>query len=217
MFDSMILLWSLFQILATITSLLCIHRDDTLEPKHKVFLSHSGVQKYFVEQLCVDLERCDRYPFFDKRRYSLPIGRHFPKLIFEAIQLCQVGVVVLSEDFFIRSKWPMLELVAMTKNPKLVIIPVFLGVSLKQVQDSKHRKKWLSIWRGWARKDKRIDIEGWCGVLKALGPLNSLVYDGLSEVSFREKIVQVVCDIVLPQTRWKDSHIQGRSRLFQVI
>ena len=187
-----------------------------MEPKHAVFLSHSGAQKNFVEQLCVDLERHDRYPFFDKRRYSLPIGRHFPKLIFEAIQQCQVGVVVLSEDFFIRSKWPMLELVAMTKNPKLVIIPVFLGVSLKQVQDPKHQKKWLSIWNGWAQKDKRVDIEGWCGALKALGPVNSLVYDGLSKVSFREKIVQAICGIVLPQTRWKDSHVQGRSRLLQV-
>ena len=40
--------------------------EHVLEPKHKVFLSHSGAQKDFVEQLCVDLQRLDRYPFIDK-------------------------------------------------------------------------------------------------------------------------------------------------------
>jgi hypothetical protein len=72
----------------------------------------------------VDLEQCDRYPFFDKRWDSLPIGRNFPKLIFEAIEQCEVGVVVLSKEFFTRSKWPMLELAAMVKRSKIVIIPV---------------------------------------------------------------------------------------------
>ncbi|KAG0620243.1 hypothetical protein M758_4G201100 [Ceratodon purpureus] len=73
--------------------------NHLLEHKHKIFLSHSGAQKDFVEQLCIDLEGCDRYPFFDKRQCSLPIGEEFPKLIFDAIRQCQVGVVILSEDF----------------------------------------------------------------------------------------------------------------------
>jgi hypothetical protein len=73
--------------------------DQSLESKHKVFLSHSGAQKDFVEHLCVDLERCDRYPFFDKRRNSFRIGEKFPKLIFDAIEQCWVAVVVLSESF----------------------------------------------------------------------------------------------------------------------
>ena len=82
-----------------------------------MFLSHSGAQKDFVEQLCVDLQRWDRYPFFDKLRSSLPIGERFPKRIFDAIEQCPVGVVVLSEEFFM-SKWPMLELHAMVKKHK---------------------------------------------------------------------------------------------------
>ena len=90
-------------------NLICI-RDNPLEAKHKVFLSHSGVQKDFVEQLCVDLERCDIYPFFDKRQRSLPIGEEFPNLIFEAIGQCEVGVLVFLEEFFCETKWPMLEL-----------------------------------------------------------------------------------------------------------
>jgi hypothetical protein len=114
-------------------------RDEAvLEAKHKVFLSHSGAQKNFVEQLCVDLERYDRYPFFDKRRHSLGIGQHFPKAIFQAIRQCQVGVVILSEEFFTRTKWPMLELAALVEskkqssNSELVIMPVFLGISREQ-------------------------------------------------------------------------------------
>ena len=98
---------------------------------HKVFLSHSSAQKGFVEQLCVDLERCDRHPFFDKRHSSLPFGANFPQLIFQAIQQCQVGVLVLSQDYFTCTKWPMLELVAMAKfklqNPHFIILPIFLA------------------------------------------------------------------------------------------
>lgn len=183
-----------------------------------MFLSHSGAQKNFVEQLCLDLERCDRYPFFDKRRDSLPIGRKFPKLIFEAIKGCEVGVVVLSKEFFTRSKWPMLELVAMTKNFRLVIIPVFLDISVQEVYDPKIRKKWLAVWHSWARNDKRgLNVQDWCKALEIIRPINALVYSKQGEVSFREEIVEEVCKIVLPQTKWTDSHVQGRSRLCKVI
>lgn len=198
--------------------LVCMCRDEitALEPKHKVFLSHSGAQKDFVEQLCVDLERRDRYPFFDRRRSSLPIGENFPKLIFEGIEQCEVGVVVFSEEFFTRSKWPMLELVAMTKNPKLVIIPVYLNILLEEVHDVKKREMWLSVWRGWAKEDERLDIQEWCRVFKRLRPLNGLVYNGGGEVSFRKEIVEAVCKIVLSEGRCRDSHIQGRLRLCKV-
>ncbi|KAG0615190.1 hypothetical protein M758_5G022300 [Ceratodon purpureus] len=192
-------------------------RHYTLEPKHKVFLSHSGAQKSFVEQLCVDLERRDRYPFFDRRQSSLPIGKNFPNLIFEAIEQCEVGVLVLSEEFFTRSKWPMVELVAMRKNPNLELIPVYFDIAVKQVCNLEKQKRWLKVWHGWSLNDTRIDIEEWQRALKALGPINGLIYDGLSEVSFREKIVDVVCELVLPQSKWKDSHVQGRSRLCQVV
>lgn len=193
-------------------------RVRTLEPKHKVFLSHSGAQKDFVEQLCVDLERCDRYPFFDKRRSCLPIGRNFPKLIFEAIGQCEVGVVVVSKEFFTESKWPMLELAAMVKSSKMVIIPVYLGISLEEVRGMQHHKEWWSIWSVWAKdKKKRIDIEEWEEALKALGPLNSLIYKGDGEVGFRAKIVEAVCEKVLPLSRWEECHIQGRNRMVKVF
>ena len=45
-----------------------------LKPKHTIFMSHSGAQKNFVEQLCEDLIRAKQAPFFDKRPDSLPKG-----------------------------------------------------------------------------------------------------------------------------------------------
>lgn len=125
-----------------------------------VFLSHSEAQKDFVEQLCVDLESCDRSVFFEKRSDKLPKGEPFPQHIFKAIQRCQVGVVVLSEEFFC-SKWPILELVEMSKtmklsNSRLKIMPIFLSISPAECRDKTNHRRWLSVWCEWAREDSRI-------------------------------------------------------------
>lgn len=196
-------------------------RDYALQPKHKIFLSHSGAQKGFVEQLCVDLERCDRYPFLDKRRDCLPIGKDFPSLIFQAIEQCEVGVVVLSEEFFTKTKWPMLELVAMTnvkkRNPSFTIMPVLLGITLSQCRDAEKHKKWISTWNTWAKSDSRIEVKDWENALQLFGPTNALPYNSeLGEVKFREELVEAICKLVPPETRLEDSHIQGRSRLCKV-
>ncbi|KAG0559593.1 hypothetical protein KC19_10G116800 [Ceratodon purpureus] len=192
-----------------------------LEAKHKVFLSHSGAQKDFVEQLCVDLERCDRHLFFDKRRSSLPIGEKFPSLIFDAIRQCHVGILVLSKEFFTKTKWPMLELVAMVRelkspNSRLKLIPVFYKLSREEWLDHENRSKWIAQWKEWASVDKSICIEEWKKALDALKSINSLMMrDG--EVHLHREIVDAVCKIVLPETRWDDSHVQGRSRLCEIL
>ncbi|KAG0554019.1 hypothetical protein KC19_12G056800 [Ceratodon purpureus] len=197
--------------------------DHILEAKHKIFLSHSGAQKDFVEQLCVDLERCDRYPFFDKRRSSLPIGEKFPKLIFDAIEQCHVGVVVLSKEFFTKSKWPMLELNAMVKESKkpssrIKIIPIYYLISIEDFKDIKIQKQWISHWQKWSKKDIRIKVEEWKDALKVLASINGLLMKGgCCDVQFREEIVMEVCGLVSSETRWDDSHVQGRSRSCKVI
>ncbi|KAG0588917.1 hypothetical protein KC19_2G278200 [Ceratodon purpureus] len=129
--------------------------DFALQAKHKIFLSHSGSQKGFVEHLCVELEGCYRFPFFDKRRESLPIGEDFPRHIFDAIRQCDVGVVILSDEF-ITSKWPMMELVAMHERvlnevekgkSKFKVIPVFFKTSPKDLNDHAKCSEWLSCWQ----------------------------------------------------------------------
>jgi hypothetical protein len=193
----------------------------SLHSKHKIFLSHSGAQKDFVEQLCVDLERCGRHPFFDKRSDSLPIGENFPQHIFDAIKQCRVGVVILSEEFFTRSKWPMIELVAMVEEAKIrkcsfKIMLVYLCISLHQFCDPIKRKEWLSCWEELAMKDTRVNVKEWEDALKYLHPLNSMVYNGLGEVKFRKSIIDEICRVVPPETMLEDSHIQGRSRMCKV-
>ena len=184
-----------------------------------MFLSHSGAQKDFVEQLCVDLQRWDRYAFFDKLRSSLPIGERFPKRIFDAIEQCHVGVVVLSEEFFM-SKWPMLELHAMVKKYKksqMIIIPVFYLISIDDLKDSKKRKRWISKWKELVALDKCIQVEEWIECLRILESINGLVMkEGMGDVKFREEIVNEVCGKVPSETRWDDSHVHGRLRSCEV-
>lgn len=115
---------------------------------HNVFLSHSGAQKNFVDQLCVDLVRVGQTPFFDKR--SLSKGEEFAQQIITAAQECEVAIVVISEEYFSRSKWPMLELAAITQAPsKPRILPLFLGLSCKEFKKSKRRERWFRIWEEW--------------------------------------------------------------------
>ncbi|KAG0613625.1 hypothetical protein M758_6G117100 [Ceratodon purpureus] len=188
-----------------------------LEPKQKVFLCHSGAQKGFVEQLDKDLRSVDRHPFFDKDRDSLPIGHNFPNLIFRAIDHCQVGVVILSEEFFMRSHWPMFEVVRMVECGRK-IMPIFHGISPEDLSNKEKLVEWKSKWEEWAKCNKRIDVPKWETTLRSLRPLNGLVYNcAVSEVKFREEIVKEICKIVPAFHVWDYSHVQGRSRLSKVI
>ncbi|KAG0627844.1 hypothetical protein M758_2G232200 [Ceratodon purpureus] len=200
--------------------------DVALQAKHKIFLSHSGSQKGFVEHLCVELEGCYRFPFFDKRRESLPIGEDFPRHIFDAIRQCDVGVVILSDEF-ITSKWPMMELVAMHERvlnevekgkSKFKVIPVFFKTSPKDLNDHAKCSEWLSCWQELAKKNrKRVEVGKWEAALKYLRKLNGVVYEGFGEVKFMKEIVDEICKVVPAEIKMEDSHIQGRSRICNII
>ena len=169
----------------------------------------------------MDLESCNRFVFLDIQPESLPKGEPFPQCIFQAIQQCQVEVVVLSEFFC--SKWPMLELVEMFKRTKrlgnhgLKIMPVFLSISPTYCRDETNHRRWLSLWQGWAQEDNRIQIREWERALKSLGPINGFTYkEGLGEVKLWKEIVKEICEVVRPRSTWDNSHVQGRSRLCEV-
>ncbi|KAG0627855.1 hypothetical protein M758_2G233100 [Ceratodon purpureus] len=200
--------------------------DVALQAKHKIFLSHSGSQKGFVEHLCVELEGCYRFPFFDKRRESLPIGEDFPRHIFYAIRQCDVGVVILSDEF-ITSKWPMMELVAMHERvldevekgkSKFKVIPVFFKTLPKDLNDRAKCSEWLSCWQELGKKNrKRVEVGEWEAALKYLRKLNGVVYEGFGEVKFMKEIVNEICKVVPAEIKMEDSHIQGRSRICNII
>ncbi|KAG0562698.1 hypothetical protein KC19_9G165700 [Ceratodon purpureus] len=199
--------------------------DVALQPKHEVFLSHSGFQKGFVEHLSVELEGCYRFPFFDKRRESLPVGGDFPRHIFDAIRQCHVGVVILSEEF-ITSKWPMMELVAMHERvldevekgkSNFKVIPVFFRTSPNDLANHDKCSEWLSCWQELAKENpKRIHVGKWEAALKYLRKLNGVVYEEHGEVKLVKEIVDEICKVVPAEIKMEDSHIQGRSRICNV-
>jgi len=83
-----------------------------LEPKHKIFLSHSGAQKTFVVQLCKDLEDLNYFPFF-----IINVPTHYlqekgikPKSLMLPKIAKYLWWLILSREY-LSSKWPMLELV----------------------------------------------------------------------------------------------------------
>jgi hypothetical protein len=48
------------------------------------------------------------------------------------------------------------------------------------------------------------------------GYTNNILLTGFDEVKCRQEIVDAICREVPPNTRWDDSHVQGRYRLYEV-
>ncbi|KAG0611358.1 hypothetical protein M758_7G135500 [Ceratodon purpureus] len=197
--------------------------DPILEPKHKIFLSHSGAQKDFVEYLCGELERRHHFPFFDRRASSLPKGERFPELILKAAQQCKMAVVVISEDYF-ASKWPMIELNAFVQarsrsNTRLKILPLFYKLSVLEFGNEERRAQWFKKWEGWAQADVRININEWKEALKVLASFNGIEYNPIlgGTQTYLKSIVTSICEEIHPDIKWYDSHVQGSTHLCQEI
>jgi len=193
-----------------------------LESKHTIFLSHSGIQKPFVEQLCKDLEAQNYYPFFDQRSSSLPKGEEFSSLIIDAAKKCQVAVVVLSKEY-LSSKWPMLELVEFvsareSKNKNLKLLPLFYKASVQDLSNNLIQNQWMSIWVELVGGDSRVDLEQWAAAVRALRGVNGLSFDkfGNSEVSYRDAIVKEIFTLTPPSLLYETSKIYGGARICKV-
>ncbi|KAG0562446.1 hypothetical protein KC19_9G147000 [Ceratodon purpureus] len=191
--------------------------------KHEVFLSYSRKQRDFVEQLDKDLRNCGYSPFFDRDRYSLPVTENTTDNIRAAIRQCEVGVVVLSEDFFSLTVWPMLEMAYMVEC-KTRIMPVFYGISPADLDDVDKRNRWLSEWEKWAdkhvkenpEKENLVRIPEWREALNSLGPTQGLVYDATKgQVKLR---VEIVKEIISWVSQFPDySDVPGVARLCQIF
>ena len=210
-----------------ITPYPCQHRstdeDPVLLKKHKIFLSHSGAQKNFVEQLCKELESRHRFPFFDKRPSSLPKGEKFPDVIKAAVAQCEMMVVVVSRKYF-TSKWPMIELNGFVQASKgkdnlKKILPLFYALNVEEFSDSDRQKKWFKTWERMAKADNRIKVDEWKESLRRLLAFNGLVYDRHRKevVAYRKEIVSNICKGIRSNHHYKESHVQGRSNLCQVM
>lgn len=149
--------------LCSISREACLDGTEPCWPKHKIFLSHSGVQKDFTEHLCKELERVHHFPFIDKRSDSLRKGERFYSTLMTAAQKCRVAVLVLSEQFFTASKWPMMELNEFVKAQKLDkqlrILPLFFQISRTKLGERDRQARWNEQWKMMASKDGRIDVK----------------------------------------------------------
>lgn len=81
----------------------------------RLFLSHSGADKPFARNLLRRLEEEGYSAFLDEK--SLYVGHvvDMTNILLE-VEDCDVAVFVISEDFFMRTKNPMLELAASVGN-----------------------------------------------------------------------------------------------------
>ncbi|KAG0613296.1 hypothetical protein M758_6G092100 [Ceratodon purpureus] len=207
------------------------HRQSTSETKGqnafntgRIFLSHSGAQKNFVRQLDVDLRRVQQLPFFDEDYIeSMKEGSSYPQLIFEAAAKCDLAVLVLSEEFFTLSMWPMLELVAFMearekRNPELQILPLYYGLSVSEFKDETRQARWFRKWEEWIVPGPHpIDIMLWKKALKALYPIIGLEYAKIdNEVKYRDQVVAVVCKLVV-SGKFDDPYVQDKEQLCKDI
>jgi hypothetical protein len=192
--------------------------------KHQLFLSHAGAQKDFVAQLYVDLEARGYFStFFDQSEQSLPKGKDFAPLIKEAAQLCEVAVVVLSEEFLC-SKWPMIELAEfhaaqLAGNQRLNMLPLFYKLSVDDLRDRSIEDRWMPKWREYANDDKRIDVAKWNAAVRALRKVNGVIFhkNAMSEVAYRKDVVRSIFKLSPPELLYGSSRdMLGYSRICQV-
>jgi len=191
-----------------------------LGTEHTIFSCHSGKQKNFTERLWWEFKRAHHYPFFDKCPDNLPEGHEFPSAIIQAARQCHVAILALSEDFFTRSRWPMIELNEFVKaqastNSYLKLLPLFYKISVEEFKDEERQKQWQDIWHGWAADDRRsngthkLNVGAWVFALSMVGKCNRLEYvEEVGKVTYVASVVDVVRKLKLPRVKYDVSHVQ---------
>lgn len=152
-------------------------------------------------------------------------------MILQATQQCEMLIVVVSNEYFM-SKWPMIELNAFVKVHKLnhkakdpkgkpKILPLFYGLSIRDLEDEALQKKWFESWKKMAKDDpkERIVVSDWKDALDVLRSFNGLEYNKQMKeiVAYEDKIVTHVCKSIVPDLKWDDSHVQGKSSICKAM
>lgn len=189
-------------------------------PKHTIFLSHSGKQKEFTRFLFNGLNNACYLPFFDASDESLRKGEEWFPTMMDAARQCRVAILVLTDDFFLNSKWPMIELNEFAKakkgsNPKLRILPLYFGITHEQFNVKK--MEWLRAWKKWKVQDKRIDLKEWeksLSIIKENNPLTLKSGEGWD--IFITRVVKAICGLVEPDVKFKVPENPSIQHLSQV-
>ncbi|KAG0561020.1 hypothetical protein KC19_9G031300 [Ceratodon purpureus] len=192
------------------------------QPKHDIFLSHSGQEKAFVEQLYHDLRRVNQRAFFDQDSNCLAKAEKFAREIIDAAGRCRVGVVVVSEGY-LTSKWPMLEL-SRCVECGVKVFPLFFKLSPSDLKGNEVETKWKQSWRQLVERGevKEEVLESWSKAVKELRSSNGLEYGKFanSEYKYRCAVVEEICKLWPPRVKCStdvpQDEIQGYERLCKV-
>ncbi|KAI5078742.1 hypothetical protein GOP47_0006413 [Adiantum capillus-veneris] len=181
-----------------------------------IFLSHSGKQKPFVENLYNALRRVNHKAFFDQ--HSLPKGSTFPQRIKTAALGCELGVVVLSEDF-LTSKWPMveLEILVLQRGPKAKVLPLFYKLGPADLGSPANLTRWQQVWK--EQFGASVDIiDNWSKALRSLKAFHGEKFtQGTSETAYINTVVRSLCKVVPSPVPEDLSQIQGLHHLAKVV
>lgn len=80
--------------------------------------------------------------------------------------------------------------------------------------------QWYKKWKDWAKINLRINTNEWKEVLKMMASFNDIEYNQDLERGlyvYLKTIISNICREVLSIIKWDDSHVQGRSNLYQVL
>lgn len=204
---------------------------QTMSKSYDIFLSHSGAQKEFVEQ--VFIEFAQQYGhcsvFFDKD--SIKHGDSIESNIVENAKTCMIAVAVLSEEYFTRSKAPMLELVAsytasMNGNGVPCLLPVFFELRPEHVKDSVNQRNWISTWAEWRTNEimsirnpyksrpRKVEPQLWKDALFKLLDARGPVYEpdeiGNKPAVFAKTVARVIVGKLDELSRTKVSYCEGK-------
>ncbi|KAG0625969.1 hypothetical protein M758_2G092400 [Ceratodon purpureus] len=192
------------------------------QPKHDIFLSHSGQEKAFVEQLYHDLRSVNQRAFFDQDSNCLAKAEKFAREIIDAAGRCRVGVVVVSKGY-LTSKWPMLELSRFVECG-VKLFPLFFKLSPSDLKGNEVETKWKQSWRQLVERGevKEEVLESWSKAVKELRSSNGLEYGKFanSEYKYRCAVVEEICKLWPPRVKCStdvpQDEIQGYERLCKV-
>lgn len=191
----------------------------------EVFLSHSGKDKDFVWFLHKQL--CRRYhyeiAFFDVE--SLPKATPVSMVnILEEARRSKLGVLVLTEDFFMQTPNPMLELEAFVAS-EVQLLPLFFKMSVDEFKEKSRRANWENRWRTWFAEKHlgRSSVEGmittWRHALDIVNTFSGLEYCKVAnnQPEYIDKIVNEVTRIIPPAVSYSEEGVFGKDRLCQIV
>lgn len=178
-----------------------------------------------MEHLYHEFKNEGHYPFFDMEHHSLPIGKEFPPIIIQAAKECKVAVIILTKEF-LKSKWPMLELLTFVDaqkelNREMHLFPVlFDGLKIEDLREHLWRKKWKGIIKLDSERNhpNRLTLEKCAEALQKLPKVNMLNIKNYNRSNYRlcKAIVKDALRL-LPQDSDSDiKDIQGAGRLCEV-